>query len=733
MGKLKKELNSHNLLYYVVAFCIIIVLVTLTMGGYLYYFYYNTIYADFLTGNTQHLSAIASRHENDMQIADNIVMQVSLADEVTEFMLEKQPEKSIKLEEQLRRYTTVSEFFNLLFYHYHKDNYMYSYHTSIKLDNFHDYGCKFEVTTAEQFTELIKDDNAQLRIVPEQDVAGRWIVNYIGNSRTVMLFRAIPPYYRDTLIFMIPDTYYDNLLKSEAKDLRHDFLMYEDSLIVSRGAFEFSEEGIEALKAECSKLEEVQHKVKIDGETYLLTTEIGETGILYGTLQSMEIFHDKIMAEQWGILFLIMICIIPVTFIVVIGSDKIMKKVKNLNMLLNEEANYNLSSIENGIQTLVMSHKESESEHLMLKKTRFIRDFIRGGYQSREEVLAEAVKAGLSIDYEQCLVILTRSREINDENKVHATILEIIEENEYVNGYGVHLINNNQNLFVVFGNECEKLEKVLHMMLGIEKNYCEDYVIAVSNYHRDFTEGAKAFLEADTAFDNHLLMDNSQIIRFAEVAQTDYVTLLPDIYLQKLKYIIKTGDKAAVEPAVTDICSKMKGENASLYSFRMLYNDIIHILLQEWQGDKTVLDNFYNVFTLSQCLNIQDFQELLCEVCIAIIDNKEGKVIQNSDIVEDAVAYMQENFHNPELTMSALAEYLQVSSVTLSVEFKNEMDIKPSEYLANLRMEKAKELLRNTNMLVREISQAVGYEDDHVFMRRFKKHTGMTPGQYRAE
>ena len=77
--------------------------------------------------------------------------------------------------------------------------------------------------------------------------------------------------------------------------------------------------------------------------------------------------------------------------------------------------------------------------------------------------------------------------------------------------------------------------------------------------------------------------------------------------------------------------------------------------------------------------------------------------------------------------MNALAEYLKISSVTLSVEFKNEMDIRPSDYLSNLRMEKAKELLRISNMRIREISLAVGYEDDRVFLRRFKKYTGMTP------
>ena len=83
--------------------------------------------------------------------------------------------------------------------------------------------------------------------------------------------------------------------------------------------------------------------------------------------------------------------------------------------------------------------------------------------------------------------------------------------------------------------------------------------------------------------------------------------------------------------------------------------------------------------------------------------------------------------------LNALAEYLQVSAVTLSVEFRNELDIRPSDYLTTLRMEKAKELLRETNMLIGDITLAVGYEDAHVFRRRFKQYTGMTPGQYREQ
>lgn len=75
---------------------------------------------------------------------------------------------------------------------------------------------------------------------------------------------------------------------------------------------------------------------------------------------------------------------------------------------------------------------------------------------------------------------------------------------------------------------------------------------------------------------------------------------------------------------------------------------------------------------------------------------------------------MQEHYQDPERTMNSLAEHLQMSAVSLSIEFKNEMKVNPSEYLANLRMDKAKGLLLNTDMLIKDngdhdYSSVLGY------------------------
>ena len=54
-------------------------------------------------------------------------------------------------------------------------------------------------------------------------------------------------------------------------------------------------------------------------------------------------------------------------------------------------------------------------------------------------------------------------------------------------------------------------------------------------------------------------------------------------------------------------------------------------------------------------------------------------------------------------------------------------------FVSEIRMERAKELLRNGDMRIKDIVTAVGYYDVPNFSRKFKAMTGMTPGQYRAK
>ncbi len=102
------------------------------------------------------------------------------------------------------------------------------------------------------------------------------------------------------------------------------------------------------------------------------------------------------------------------------------------------------------------------------------------------------------------------------------------------------------------------------------------------------------------------------------------------------------------------------------------------------------------------------------------------------DIVDEAVKYIEENYGDEDLSLNVLASHVNVSPNHLSTIFSQQTGQTFIKYLTEYRMDKAREMLKCTNMRSSEISEAVGYKDPHYFSYMFKKTVGMTPTNYRG-
>lgn len=98
-----------------------------------------------------------------------------------------------------------------------------------------------------------------------------------------------------------------------------------------------------------------------------------------------------------------------------------------------------------------------------------------------------------------------------------------------------------------------------------------------------------------------------------------------------------------------------------------------------------------------------------------------------------AMDYMLKNYGDSELGLNQICEYLNISTSRFSSIFKEATGKTFIEVLTNIRMEKAKQLLRQTTLKNYEIAERVGFSDPHYFSIAFKKTTGMTPKEYSKE
>lgn len=731
MKRLLREWNKDNFWVYILSFSAITLFIVLILGTYLYVYYYKTIYRDFMDSNEEYLSAVETQHESDMLMLNDIMTQLSLGGGETEFILKDQPQKNFELRNMLYRYSSVSRFFDRIFFFYHEDEYLYNPKTSVSIDYFLRKGVSLEDCEEKDFRRLLYREESGMMVLPEQKIDG-YLIKKSGEviEKAVSYFITVEPRRKSTILFLVGEKYYNALLDSETLDMRQTEIWYKGQKIISRGDVQIGEDWNRYIQGDesCG-----QREVRYQHHEYLLSWKTGKSGLVYCTLQPERIFQNKIIKGQWGILLVLVVCSIPTSFVFWILAHRLSGRVRNIGVLLGAKETYDFNHLENGVRVLLEHRNENDEQTLLLRRTRFVTDYVHGGFQSQQEMLKAAMDAKLEVDRPYYAITLMGNHENSNENEAHKVMLHAIGERHGVDGYGIHLILTNQNLFVLFGNSIQELEAALSELFVIGRNCCEEFVMSVSELHRDFLKASDAYLEADFAYGSRLLVDNDQIIYYKNVKTQDHMVVLPDIYLQRLKNAIRSNEKLEVQMIIQEICEKLRSNGCSLLTFRVLCNDIIHILLTEW-GEKTAeFESIYNVCALSQCLTINDFHDILWEVCSELMDKTLQQEKKSEDFVTKAVAYMKQNYQNPEFNMSFLAEYLGVSSVTLAVKFKNAMEISPSDYLAIMRMEQAKILLRQTNLQIKEISHRVGYEDSRVFMRRFKKYTGMTPGQYRMQ
>ena len=80
-----------------------------------------------------------------------------------------------------------------------------------------------------------------------------------------------------------------------------------------------------------------------------------------------------------------------------------------------------------------------------------------------------------------------------------------------------------------------------------------------------------------------------------------------------------------------------------------------------------------------------------------------------------------------------MADHIGINPTYLSSFIKEQIGETFLTYVLNLRMERAKELLRSTNLSQHEIAVRIGYANSGVFLRVFKKKYGLTPGAYRQQ
>lgn len=123
---------------------------------------------------------------------------------------------------------------------------------------------------------------------------------------------------------------------------------------------------------------------------------------------------------------------------------------------------------------------------------------------------------------------------------------------------------------------------------------------------------------------------------------------------------------------------------------------------------------------------------LIEKILIALSNKKESVKTSSHAAVQQTITYIQNHFHE-KLTLRHVAQIAYLNPCYFSLQFKKETGMNFVDFLKEIRINKAKELLQRIDLKVSEIAKTVGFQNKQYFSDAFKRYTGQTPLEYRQQ
>jgi len=148
-----------------------------------------------------------------------------------------------------------------------------------------------------------------------------------------------------------------------------------------------------------------------------------------------------------------------------------------------------------------------------------------------------------------------------------------------------------------------------------------------------------------------------------------------------------------------------------------------------------VVPELDNIETISASIEtIEQLRERAQNLLAAALAFRDSRVTHHyAGVIKQAQEYIDHHYMDADLSLNDVAAQVILSSSHFSAVFSHETGQTFKEYLTEIRIKKAKELLRTTPMKAFEICYQVGYNDPHYFSHVFHKNTGLTPIEFRLQ
>ncbi|MBA4699100.1 MAG: response regulator [Ruminococcus sp.] len=393
-------------------------------------------------------------------------------------------------------------------------------------------------------------------------------------------------------------------------------------------------------------------------------------------------------------------------------------------------------------------HSYTKNESLIVSRilTRLVR-----GTQEAQKSLQELEDFGISVKglaYRVAAVdidVYSGLYEIEDEVKKESALMSFVVENisnEIVNNHkaGLAYRDSDNRIYILFctnkpkefmketGAICQEIKDMVYqamklsvsMGIGISVNTLQElsksYDSATEILRYRYTKGGGVIFDSEEVSipKNPMELEKS---------------------LKEIASAMRGKDEVLLKEALNSVENQMKSEYVGHNRAAAYLHQVLRVVYETvYETDESFLLKDSDISGITDAGNLKEAMLLIRKYAdkgMSVMSAAGQSSGERQAML--AMDYIKENYSNPDLSLNHICDYLNISTSRFSSIFKEATGKTFMEVLASIRMEKAKQLLRQTSLRNYEIAEKVGFSDPHYFNIAFKKMTGKTPKAYARE
>lgn len=454
---------------------------------------------------------------------------------------------------------------------------------------------------------------------------------------------------------------------------------------------------------------------------------------------------------QLSIGILILFSLLTGGILLLLSVRKLSKPISNIYTLLSESNDVlSYNDFEYEISKLVESNhdmQEALNSQIPEIKTSIFYNLLIGRFNTREEINDNLSKINIKLDAKFYVVLIAS---INDLD-LNSNLEEIGARKVYINGLitqnfsnvqGVYNLDFERTVFLLsyeqpsYVDVMEQVEKTtehiieqLYSRVKVSISFSGDIAASIMNIH-------SSFFNANTAISYREKNRSYTVQWFNKARDIDKLSFYYPVELEsQIIALVSAGNTTMLSELFEKIerrnryIAGLDNKSSFLALLQSMNSTLVRIFGKPGEYSKQILKLRGKI--TSQLEKKEDLLQtfyLMKEVFMEMATNNKDEASKDDrSLIFQIQKYIDEQYTDPQLSLSSLANVFGITEVYLSHLFKQESGENFSKYVERLRMEKALQLIEEGDHFINEISEIVGYNSPQVFRRAYKRYYGVTP------